>query len=99
MEAIKISVNKQMDGYTFSIAPSIRQLIKSWFPNAHPANSIFVAYDTKSDFELYYGKLEHFIYPALLGVDNQNDLNMKVDEIQFVDTQTGKVLHTNKVIA
>ena len=45
MKAIKISVNKQMDGYTFSIAPSARLLIKSWFPDAHPANNIFVAYD------------------------------------------------------
>ena len=99
MEAIRISVNKQMDGYTFSIAPSIRQLIKSWFPNSHPANNIFVAYDTKSDFELYYGKLESYIYPVLLGVDNQSDLNKKVDEIQFVDTQTGKVLHSHKVTA
>jgi len=97
MEAIRISVNKQMDGYTFSIAPSIRQLIKSWFPNSHPANNIFVAYDTKSDFELYYSKLESHIYPALLGVDNQSDLKEKVGKIEFVDTQTGKVLHTYKV--
>jgi len=99
MEAFRISVNKQMDGYTFSIAPSIRQLIKSWFPNSHPANNIFVAYDTKSDFELYYGKLERFIYPALLGIDNQSDLNKKVEEILFVDTQTGNVLHSHKLIA
>jgi hypothetical protein len=97
MEAIKINVNKQMDGYTFSIAPSIRQLIKSWFPNAHPANNIFVAYDTKSDFELYYGKLESYIYPALLGVDNQNDLGKKVDEILFIDTHTGSLMHSHKV--
>lgn len=97
MEAIRISVNKQMDGYTFSIAPSIRQLIRSWFPNSHPANNIFVAYDTKSDFELYYGKLESYIYPALLGVDNQIDLNKKVNEIQFIDTHTGKILHSHKV--
>jgi len=99
MEAIRINVNKQMDGYTFSIAPSIRQLIKSWFPNSHPANNIFVAYDTKSDFELYYGKLERFIYPALLGIDNQSDLNKKVEEILFVDTQTGNVLHSHKLTA
>lgn len=99
MEAIKINVNKQMDGYTFSIAPSIRRLIKSWFPDSHPANNIFVAYDTKSDFELYYGKLEGFIYPALLGVDKQSDLTQKVDEIVFIDTQTGKVLHSHKVSA
>jgi hypothetical protein len=99
MEAIRINVNKQMDGYTFSIAPSLRQLIKSWFPNAHPANNIFVAYDTKSDFEVYYGRLESYIYPALLGVDNQTDLNKKVNEIQFVDTKTGKLLHSHKVAA
>lgn len=97
MEAIRINVNKQMDGYTFSIPPSIRQLIKSLFPNSHPANNIFVAYDTKSDFELYYGQLERFIYPALLGIEKQSDLKEKVDEIQFVDTQTGEVLHSHKV--
>lgn len=99
MEAIKINVNKQMDGYTFSIAPSIREMIKTWFPNAHPANNIFVSYDAKSDFEVYYGKLESYIYPALLGVDNQSDFNKKVNEILFVDTQTGNVLHSHKVIA
>ena len=99
MESIRINVNKQMDGYTFSIAPSIRQLIKSWFPNAHPANNIFVAYDIKSDFEVYYGKLESYIYPALLGVDNQNDLNKKINEILFIDSQTGNVLHSYKVSA
>jgi len=99
MEAIKINVNKQMDGYTFSITPSIRQMIKNWFPNSHPANNIFVAYDTKSDFEIYYGKLETYIYPALLGIDNQNELRKKVNQIQFIDTQTGKVLHTLEVAA
>lgn len=99
MEAIRINVNKQMDGYTFSIAPSIRQMIKVWFPNSHPANNIFVAYDTKSDFEDYYGKLEGYIYPALLGVDNHSELRKKVNEIQFIDTQTGKVLHTHNVAA
>ncbi len=99
METIKINVNKQMDGYSFSIAPSLRQLIKNWFPNAHPANNIFVAYDTKSDFESYYGKLESYIYPALLGMDKQDDLNKKINEIIFIDTQTGNVLHSYKVPA
>ncbi len=88
-----------MDGYTFSIAPSIRQLIKSWFPDSHPANTIFVTYDTKSNFELSNGKLERYIYPVLLGIDNQNELNNKVDEIQFVDTQTGELLHSFKISA
>ncbi len=92
MNAIRINVNKQMDGYSFSITPSIRNLIKSLFPNAHPANGIFVAYDTKSDFEVYSSKLEDFIYPALLGLDDKNDLK-KLDEVQFIDPQTGAILH------
>jgi len=51
MEAIRIDVNKQLNGYTFSIAPSIGKLIKTRFPDSHPAHNIFVAYDTRSDFE------------------------------------------------
>jgi len=81
-----------MDGYSFSITPSIRDFIKKQFPNAHPANNIFVGYDTKSDFEVYVSKLESQIYPALLGVDNENDLS-RFSEIQFIDTQTGNILH------
>ena len=92
MTRLKISVNKQLDGYSFSIAPSIREFIKKLFPNAHPANNIFVAYDTKSDFDLYYDKLENYIFPALLGINKDHDLK-KIDEIEFVDSQTGKTLH------
>ena len=92
MNAIKINVNKQIDGYSFSITPSIRETIKKLFPNAHPANNIFVAYDTKSGFEIYYGKLENYIFPALLGVDSESDLK-KIEEVQFIDTKTGDVLH------
>lgn len=92
MDSIKIKVNKQLDGYSFSISPSIRDFIRKLFPNAHPANNIFVGYDTQSNFEVYAGKLESHIYPALLGVDNKSDLD-QFGEIQFVDTQTGNVLH------
>lgn len=92
MEAIKISVNKQMDGYSFSIGPSIRTLIKTLFPGAHPANGIFVGYDIKSGFESQVDKLEKYIYPALFGIENPTDLNKKVNEILFVDTRTGDVI-------
>jgi len=92
MNTVRINVNKQIDGYSFSIAPSIRDFIKKLFPNAHPANNIFVGYDTKSDFEIYFGTLENYIYPALLGVDKNSDLKI-LDEIEFVDNKTGNVLH------
>ena len=93
MNTIKIKVNQQMDGYTFSIGPTMRELVKSLFPNAHPASRIFVGYDIKSDFSIFLNKLENYIYPALLGIDNDNDLD-NLGEIQFVDTQTGNILYT-----
>jgi len=48
---------------------------------------------------VYYGRLENYIYPALLGIDDQHDMNNKIDEILFVDTQTGNVLHKHKLTA
>jgi hypothetical protein len=83
-----------MDGYTFAILPSVRQLVKSWSPNFKPANAIFVAYDLQSEYKYNYG-----IYTALLGIESQNDLIDKVDEIQFVESKTGNVLHSCMVIA
>lgn len=97
MKAIKINVNKQLDGFNFSISPSIRDLIRSLFPNARPANNVFVEYDIKSDFENNYSKLEAFIYPVLLGIEKQSDLKQKFNEILFVDPQTGNVLHSLKL--
>ena len=99
MNTIKIRVSKQMDGYTFWTLPSARQIIKNMSPNFSPANTIFISYDIGSNFEHYYSKLERIIYPALLGIDSQNDLIEKVDEIQFIDTQTEEVLHSHKVTA
>lgn len=92
MDAIKIRVSKQMDGYTFSIGPSIRDAIKSLIPDSYPANRIFVGYDMKIDFENYLGRLENYIYPALLGVDDENQLS-KLGKIEFIDTQTGAIIY------
>jgi hypothetical protein len=99
MEALKINVNKQLDGYAFSIGPSVRKKLKSWFPNAYPANSLFLSYDIKSDFNLPFDKFEVNIFPVLFGVGDQKELKKKVDEILFVDSQTGHVLHKHKMAA
>lgn len=93
MREIKINVNRQMDGYTFSISPSIRQFIKQHFPNSHPANKIYVDYDTRSNFEAQIGILENYIFPALLGIDNEEDLK-QIGRIDFIDTQTGNIIGT-----
>lgn len=92
MNTIKINVNKQLDGYSFSITPSTRELIKKAFPQAQPANNIFVGYDSKSHFHHHVAMLEKQIYPALLGVSTEDYLQ-NAFEIQFIETQTGNVLH------
>jgi hypothetical protein len=92
MEPIKINVNKQNDGYTFVLLPSIRKRIKMLLPRAHPANMIHISYDTKRRFTISAGKLEKQIFPALLGINDPKDL-MKLSEILFVDIQTGSVLY------
>ena len=81
MEALKINVNKQLDGYAFSIGPSVRKKIKSCFPNAYPANSLFISYDIKSDFMLQFDKFEGNIFPVLFGIGDQHELRKKVNEI------------------
>ncbi len=92
MDLIKVLVNKKMDGYTFSILPSVREYVKQLSPDAHPASTIFVAYDAKSDFEFNNGKLEKFILPALLGLQSFEELDRFLP-INFVDTFTDKVLY------
>jgi len=91
MESVKINVNKSIDGYTFSMTPSTRSEIKSEFPDAMPANSIFVAYDTKSDFQLYVGNLESYIFPALVGLSIEK-LKKKIKSVVFIDPVENKEL-------
>jgi hypothetical protein len=96
MKTIKIGVNKQIDGYTFSLSPSLRKQIKESFPEAYPASIIFVGYDTQSGFECFLGKLEEYIYPALIGVKN-DDLRKIFNEVEFVDNKTDEVIYTQQI--
>jgi len=96
MKTIKIGVNKQMDGYTFSLSPSLRKQIKASFPDAYPASIIFVGYDIQSGFEFFLGRLEEYIYPALIGVKNE-DLRKIFNEVEFIDNKTDKVIHTQQI--
>ncbi len=96
MTAIQINVSRQMNGITYSLTPSIRSLIKKLFPRALPANTIFVAYDVKSNFEQQCGEVSEHIYPALFGVATEADLKKKIGEVEFVDTATGKVIRSVK---
>jgi hypothetical protein len=93
MIEIKIRVSKNMDGYTFSIGPSIREFIRQHFPNAQPANKIFVNYEVNANIGTHIGTLEDYIFPALLGINNKKDLK-EIGRIDFIDTQTDKILRS-----
>ena len=96
MENLKIYVSKSVDGYGFSLMPSQIRTIKGVFgDNAHPAKQIMVDYDLKSGFEKFYGKLERFILPALIGLENQEDMK-KIHAIDFIDPYTDKIIDTFK---
>lgn len=94
MEKIKIDVNKQMDGYTFSLSVSTRNKIKSLFPNAFPANTIFVSYDVGSEFNSIEN-LSPSIIPSLFCL-SESEINLSI-EIDFVDSNTETILHIYKI--
>ena len=91
MNSIRIHVNINAGGFVFSTTPSIREAIVKLFPYALPANTISVNYDYESGFEANYNSIRHFVYPALLGIRDENELK-KIDEVVFVNLLTGKVL-------
>ena len=92
MASIKIRVNKQIDGFTFSTLPSMRDTIRKQWPGAYPANNIFVGYDTNCGSNIDINKLERYLYPALLGINDTTDLKSNF-EIEFIDTQTEQIIH------
>jgi len=94
MSAIRIIVYKEMDGFTFSLLPSVRDYIKNLFPESHPAARVHIGYDTASGFDLLQSGIERQIYPTLLGVDKEQ-LKKQVDNIEFINYQTGKIEKVN----
>jgi hypothetical protein len=75
-EKITILLNKDLDGYTFSLTPQSNEIILSKFKDARPVRNVFVGYDVKANFELYHGKIKEHIIPALtdLTLDQINQL-------------------------
>ena len=94
MDGVSIIVYKEMDGFTFSILPSVRDYIKKIFPNSHPASRVHIGYELKSGFDILESGLEKQIYPTLLGVDKE-ELKKQVKEIEFINYQTGKIEKVN----
>jgi hypothetical protein len=83
MEKIKIYYGVQGNGFTFELALRDYRTIKSNYPNAQPSQAIFVEYDMKSNFERAHGHLEKYIFPALVGFYNEEDLK-KIRLVEFI---------------
>ncbi len=95
VKKIVINVNKQLDGYTFSLSPIIRSEIKKIFPNSNPIKSIFISSDTKEDFSKLFGEqVEQLIFHTLVGVDEKKLREIK--QISFVDAMTQKTYYSLK---
>ena len=95
MNSIQVDVSTQIGGMTFSLAPSSRKQVKELFPNAFAVNSLFIAYDVKSEFEIHPGELLMHVCPALIGA-SEEEIFKRVEEIRFVDPVKNKTLETLK---
>lgn len=91
MDTIRIHVNQQTDGTTYSLPLAVRNSLKEEFPNAHPLGSLYVKYDVGNDFEFYHGTIYPRIYPVLLGL-SEADLK-KINHVVFVNPLTNQTIY------
>ena len=93
MEKLQIYYGVQGDGMTFNLMPSVSRALKKKFPDSQPPESIFVVYDWRVDFVNYHANLERYIFPALMGLKNDEDLK-QFKTIEFVKTPEEVVTYT-----
>ncbi len=97
MDTLKIEVSKQMDGFVFGLDPRVQRELSIAFPLLKPLKSIFVSYDTKSDWTNLYARLQKHIFPALVGIDDATDWHGKIREVRFVEAVTDRSIHTFEI--
>ena len=96
MENLTIYVSQSKDCFAFALLPSQRKVLKSFFgEDAHPAKSILVNYDLRNGLVEFYSPLEKYILPALLGLENIDDLK-KIKNYSFVDSHTQNIIDNIK---
>ncbi len=90
MAKIIVEVGKQMDGVTFRLSPQTRALLSPRFRSEQVPASIFVSYETKSDFEHFHGPLCEHVVMILTGLNEQQLTNF--GGFRFVTPTDDKVL-------
>lgn len=89
-DPLQIIVSQDLEGYTFSLTSSSKELILTKFKDARPVRSISVGYDVKQSFEMIYGNIEKHILPTL--VDLSKEQIEQIGEIQLIDSRTNTVI-------
>ena len=92
MEKLTIRYNYRGNGVAFEIKWRDLLILKDLFPDAQPAESIFIEYGMQSGFEKYRLQLENYIFPALTGFAHTEDLK-KIKTVEFVKMPEGTVIY------
>ena len=71
MEPLIIQIGRQRDGCTYQLHPSSRARLRKVFPDIRPIPSVFIGYETKSDFETLHGPLWPQIATMLTGLPEE----------------------------
>lgn len=87
---IIVYVNRQLDGVTFGLDPLSRKQLHAAYPKKSPGGSVYVGYDSKANFESYHNRVEPTILPVLLGMSEQEIVQL--GEIDFIDPKTNELL-------
>lgn len=92
MEKLTIRYGYKGNGVGFEIKYRDLITLKALFPDAQPAEGIFVEYGMKSGFENYRPQLENYIFPALVGFLNPEDLK-KIKTVEFEKMPEGIITY------
>ena len=93
MEKLRIYYRFKGNGIVFVVAANDYDMLKSFFPKAQPAKSVFVEYDMRSDFRNYHAHLEHYVFPALAGFPISENLK-NIKKVDFILMPDEKVTYT-----
>lgn len=79
---IRININRLSDGCVYGLHPRSALAIKTRFPGAHPAPTVFIGYETQADFEMDQGPMWKQVAAWLTGLSPQQ-LDAHADVVLF----------------
>ncbi len=80
---VEIDVGRQRNGLTFQLSPHAKEILRGKVPEPVLNTSVFVSYDTKSDFEFFHGPVWEHV--ALLLTRLSPDQLAQLGGFVFVD--------------